>query len=194
MTLKEAAERLGMTKPGIRHRMKVIGIPLEKDAFGRVELSEEVLQWIRDGKKPESTVESGEKREKKPESAVESESKSEKIPENNPVNSGKNEEIPESEDFSAFVTLVNTLREEIKEKDAQIAGMQKTIDSLSANLSNVTEALTAAQRTAEGAQALQAATVKMLQEATATNDEPDTSGDDARHKKRSLLDRILGRV
>lgn len=39
MTLKEAAERLGMTKPGIRHRMKVIGIPLEKDAFGRVELS-----------------------------------------------------------------------------------------------------------------------------------------------------------
>ena len=71
MTLKEAAERLGMTKPGIRHRMKVIGIPLEKDAFGRVELSEEVLQCIRDGKKPESVGESEEKQREEAESVSE---------------------------------------------------------------------------------------------------------------------------
>ena len=52
-TLKEAAEILNMTKPGIRYRIMMLQIPLSKDAFGRITLSDEDLQCIREGKKPE---------------------------------------------------------------------------------------------------------------------------------------------
>ena len=66
-TLKEAAEILNMTKPGIRYRIMMLQIPLNKDAFGRITLSDDDLQCIREGKKPERDPESSEKQEKEPE-------------------------------------------------------------------------------------------------------------------------------
>lgn len=154
-SVREASERLGLTKPGIRYRAKVLGIPLEKDAFGRVELSEDALQWIRDGKKPESVEESGEKQEKEPERESENTGKNSEESERKAEETGKNEKEAES---GVTAALVEMLREELRGKNKQIA-------SLTAQLESVTDALKAAQRSLEGAQALHAATVKQLQAA-----------------------------
>ena len=57
-TLKEAAELLGMTKPGIRYHLKALGETIEKNEKGQIIVSESILQRIRDNTKPESEVES----------------------------------------------------------------------------------------------------------------------------------------
>lgn len=166
-TLKQAAEILGMTKPGIRYRITMLEIPLNKDAFGRISLSDDDLQWIREGKKPESI----EKQEKEPERKPESIEKE-------PEEIGKNQKEPEG---NAEAVALAVLREQIAVKDAQIA-------SLTAQLENVTEALRAAQRSLEGAQALHAATVKQLQEATADEPEPvDEDPGEPEQRKKGLF-------
>lgn len=215
-TLKEAAERIGLTKPGIRERMKRLNEPFAKDVKGRIVLTEDALRRLEsDVKKesqPESEVESG---KYFPESEVESDRKL----------SGKSESKPESEVESdrkvesAEAVALEVLREQITVKDAQIA-------SLTEQLASVTEALVTAQRTIESlqraleaSQALHAATVKQLQAAQSVvpptiqeeprNPEeekekpeerrwfiPDDDEEDPplqKRKKRSLLDWLLGR-
>ena len=66
-----------------------------------------------------------------------------------------------SEVPAVTLALVEMLREELKTKNAQI-------DELNKRLAEVTEALVTAQRTAEGSQALHAATMKQLQEQQST--------------------------
>ena len=188
-SIKEAAELLSMTKPGIRYRLKLLSIPLEKDAFGRVVLSEGALQWIRDGKKPESEAESGEKSEKVTESNPENTGKNEEAPESEAEKSGKNSKESESEG-AAVVMALAALQRQLEVKDEQIK-------ELTEQLHTVTEALAAAQRTLEGSQALHAHTMQQLQAATEEDqpeEEPEADTDPEPHKKRSLLDRILGRV
>lgn len=202
-TIKEAAGILGMTKPGIRYRITALKIPLNKDAFGRITLSDDDLQWIRDGKKPESEVESGEKQEKEPEREAENTGKNSEESERKPEETGKNEKEAES---GVTAALVEMLREELRGKNEQIA-------SLTAQLENVTEALKTAQRSIEQAQILHAKSVNLLPDAQtaqtepepedkqeaetrtrAGEDQPEREPDAAHHKKRSWLDRILGRV
>lgn len=202
-TIKEAAGILGMTKPGIRYRITALKIPLNKDAFGRITLSDDDLQWIRDGKKPESEVESGEKQEKEPEREAENTGKNSEESERKPEETGKNEKEAES---GVTAALVEMLREELRGKNEQIA-------SLTTQLENVTEALKTAQRSLEQAQILHAKSVNLLPDAQtaqtepepedeqesetrtrAGEDQPEREPDAAHHKKRSWLDRILGRV
>ena len=45
-TLKEAAELLGMTKPGIRYHLKALGETIEKNEKGQIIVSESILQRI----------------------------------------------------------------------------------------------------------------------------------------------------
>lgn len=189
-SLKEAAERLGMTKPGIRYRLKVLGIPIEKDAFGRVELTEDALQWLRDGKKPESVEESGGKQEKEPEREAENAEKNSEESERKPEETGKNEKEAES---GVTAALVEMLREELRGKNEQIA-------SLTAQLENVTEALKTAQRSLEQAQILHAKSVNLLPDAQTAQTEPDKVDEDpdeddepTPQRKRGFLAWLLGR-
>ena len=190
-TLKEAAEILNMTKPGIRYRIMMLQIPLNKDAFGRITLSDDDLQWIRDGKKPESEVESGEKQEKEPEREAENTGKNSEESERKPEETGKNEKEAES---GVTAALVEMLREELRVKNAQI-------ESLTAQLSDTTEALKSAQRSLEQAQILHAKSVNLLPDAQTEPEpedeqEPETrtrAGEDPKPRKRTLWERITGK-
>ena len=193
-TIKEAAGILGMTKPGIRYRITALKIPLNKDAFGRITLSDDDLQWIRDGKKPESEVESGEKQEKEPEREAENTGKNSEESERKPEETGKNEKEPES---GVTAALVEMLREELRGKNEQIA-------SLTAQLENVTEALKTAQRSLEQAQILHAKSVNLLPDAQTAQTEPEPEdgkeaetrtqpGEDPTPRKRTLWERITGK-
>lgn len=192
-TLKEAAEILNMTKPGIRYRITVLKIPLDKDAFGRVTLSDDALQWIRDGKKPEREPESGEKKEKEPERESENTGKNSAESERKPEETGKNQKEPES---GVTAALVEMLREELRVKNAQI-------ESLTAQLSDTTEALKSAQRSLEQeqtslkqAQILHAKSVNLLPDAQTEPEEAETrmhTGEDAEPRKRTLWERITGK-
>lgn len=214
MTLKEAAERLGMTKPGIRHRMKVIGIPLEKDAFGRVELSEEVLQWIRDGKKPESVGESEEKQREETESVSETSEQNGQETERDLESGGKlekdSESIPErkrkfrkekrkkaerrkkAESAEAFALAV--LQERLDKMEREVERLNNKLDERERRIDELTDKLTDALAKA---QILHAGSVRLLREAE-EEDQPERAPDaeegTARTKKKSWLDRILGRV
>ena len=182
-TIKEAAGILGMTKPGIRYRITALKIPLNKDAFGRITLSDDDLQ--------------------EPERESENPGKNSEESERKPEETGKNQKEPES---GVTAALVEMLREELRGKNEQIA-------SLTAQLENVTEALKTAQRSIEQAQILHAKSVNLLPDAQtaqtepepedkqeaetrtgAGEDQPEREPDAAHHKKRSWLDRILGRV
>lgn len=209
-TIKEAAGILGMTKPGIRYRITALKIPLNKDAFGRITLSDDDLQWIRDGKKPESEVESGEKKEKEPERESENTGKNSEESERKAEETGKNEKEAES---GVTAALVEMLREELRVKNEELRVKNAQIESLTAQLSDTTEALKSAQRSLEQeqtslkqAQILHAKSVNLLPDAQ-TEPEPENeqkeetrtrAGEDqpnaAHHKKRSWLDKILGRV
>lgn len=197
-TIKEAAGILGMTKPGIRYRITALKIPLNKDAFGRITLSDDDLQWIRDGKKPESEVESGEKQEKEPEREAENTGKNSEESERKPEETGKNEKEAES---GVTAALVEMLREELRVKNAQI-------ESLTAQLSDTTEALKSAQRSLEQeqtslkqAQILHAKSVNLLPDAQTEPEpedeqEPETrtrAGVDPKPRKRTLWERITGK-
>ena len=190
-TLKEAAEILNMTKPGIRYRIMMLQIPLSKDAFGRITLSDEDLQCIREGKKPERDPESSEKQEKEPERKAENTEKE-------PEETGKNQKEPES---GVTAALVEMLREELRVKNAQI-------ESLTAQLSDTTEALKSAQRSLEQeqtslkqAQILHAKSVNLLPDAQ-TEPEPEDGkeaetrtqpGEDPTPRKKTLWERITGK-
>lgn len=190
-TLKEAAEILNMTKPGIRYRIMMLQIPLNKDAFGRITLSDEDLQCIREGKKPERDPESSEKQEKEPERKAENTEKE-------PEETGKNQKEPES---GVTAALVEMLREELRVKNAQI-------ESLTAQLSDTTEALKSAQRSLEQeqtslkqAQILHAKSVNLLPDAQ-TEPEPEDGkeaetrtqpGEDPTPRKKTLWERITGK-
>ena len=216
MTLREAAERLGMTKPGIRHRMKVIGIPLEKDAFGRVELSEEVLQCIRDGKKPESVGESDEKQREEAESVSETSEQNGQETERDPESGGKlekdSESIPErkrkfrkekrkkAESAEAFALAV--LQERLDKMEREVERLNNKLDERERRIDELTDKLTDALAKA---QILHAGSVRLLREAeeetpsTEEEDQPERAQnaeekETIRPKKKSWLDRILGRV
>ena len=182
-TLKQAADKLGLTKPGLRYRLKAMNLPTEKDDSGRIVISSEVLQRIITGEEPERTPESEEELSgNKAESEGDLSGKSERKPEIM-AESGKNSESNDS----ALDFALNELRHQLEVKDQQIA-------DLTAQLANVTEALRAAQRTAEGSQALQAASVKMLQEAIRPGeDQPEDgkAGDETTEKKHRLFGWLL---
>lgn len=178
-TLKEAAELLGMTKPGIRYHLKALGETIEKNEKGQIIISESILQRIRDNTKPESEVESKPESRKllsesEPESDAELSEKSESKPESS---ARKPESRPESvrkvESTDEVVTFTLTaLRQQIEAKDEQLAEKDRQIAQLVEQLGTVTEALVTAQRTIESSQraleasqALHAATVKQLQAA-----------------------------
>lgn len=245
-TLKEAAELLGMTKPGIRYHLKALAETIEKDDKGQIIVPESILQRIRDNMKPESKVESKPESgkllsESEPESKPESKPESGKyFPESEEKLPQKPESIVESDQESgkyfpesdrkaesAEAVALEILREQIAIKDAQIAQLSaqlevkdRQIERKDEQLGKLTEALAAAQRTAEGSQALHAATVKQLQAAqpavstvTQENDaqnmdqgEKKEKSEDRRwfipddedpplqkRKKRSFLDWLLGR-
>lgn len=171
-TIKDAAELLGMTKPGIRYRLKKLGESLPRDEAGQIIITPEVLEKIRDTEKPES------KAERRPERTVESEKElSGKKVERSGKISGKSEDLPEKEAESfrkaesdaspVTLALVEMLRRDLDKKDAQIA-------SLSAQLSDTTEALKSAQTALTAAQALHAATEKRLQELEAKQNPVET--------------------
>lgn len=197
-TIKEAAGILGMTKPGIRYRITALKIPLNKDAFGRIMLSDDDLQWIREGKKPEREPESGEKKEKEPEREAENTGKNSEESERKPEETGKNEKEAES---GVTAALVEMLREELRVKNAQIK-------SLTAQLSDTTEALKSAQRSLEQeqtslkqAQILHAKSVNLLPDAQ-TEPEPEDGkeaetrtqpGEDTKPRKKTLWERITGK-
>lgn len=199
-TLKEAADLLGMTKPGIRYRLKVLGIPLEKDAFGRLELSEDALQWLRDGKKPESVEESGEKQKKEPEREAENTGKNSEESERIPESGGKNEKEPEGKAESAEVVALEVLREQCMEQRREIERLNAKLEAKERRIDELTDRLTEALAKA---QILHAASSKMLQDAVAEDSqaepEEDPDGEKAPspqeppQKKRGLWARLFGR-
>lgn len=167
-TIKDAAELLGMTKPGIRYRLKKLGESLLRDEAGQIIITPEVLEKIRDTEKPE----------RRPERTVESEKDlSGKKVERSGKISGKSEDLPEKEAESfrkaesdaspVTLALVEMLRRDLDKKDAQIA-------NLSAQLSDTTEALKSAQTALTAAQALHAVTEKRLQELEAKQNPVET--------------------
>ena len=191
-SLKEAAERLGMTKPGIRYRLQVLGIPLEKDAFGRLELSEDALQWLRDGKKPESVEESGEKQKKEPEREAENTGKNSEESERIPESGGKNEKEPEGKAESAEVVALEVLREQCMEQRREIERLNAKLEAKERRIDELTDRLTEALAKA---QILHAASSKMLQDAVAEEPEEDPGEEKAPspQKKRGLWARLFGR-
>lgn len=173
-TLKEAAELLGLTKAGVRFRLNALSIPLSRDGRGRIVVPDSVFQMLCGGSKPESGPESEVESGKCfPESDVEFSKKTE--------SKAESDRKAESKVESAEAVALAVLREQIAVKDAQIA-------SLTAQLSDVTEALKSAQKALEGAQALHAATVKQLQEATTEPVTVDEDPGEPEQKKRSLFD------
>lgn len=182
-TLKEAAELLGMTKPGIRYHLKALSETIEKDEKGQIIVPESILQRIRNNMKPESEVESKpesstRKPESKPESRKllsgnepESDAELSEIPESKPESRPESVRKVESTDEVVTFTLT-ALRQQIEAKDEQLAEKDRQIAQLVEQLGTVTEALVTAQRTIESSQraleasqALHAATVKQLQTA-----------------------------
>lgn len=156
-TLKQAADLLGMTRQGLKYWLDRLGEPLVKDTSGRYVVSDDALNRVKQAREVASEVASevtSTKADSKTENAEnkrrsESESASEAASE---VAS----EVP-----AVTLALVEMLREELQTKNAQI-------DELNKRLAEVTEALATAQRTAEGSQALHAATMKQLQEQQST--------------------------
>lgn len=196
-TLKEAADLLGMTKPGIRYRLKVLGIPLEKDAFGRLELSEDALQWLRNGKKPESVEESGGKREKEPERESENPGKNGEESERKPEETGKNEKEPEGIAESAEAVALAVLREQCAEQRREIERLNAKIEEKEHRIDELTDRLTDALAKA---QILHAASAKMLQDAVADDSQAEPEEDPGeekapspQEKKRGLWARLFGR-
>lgn len=179
-TLKEAAELLGMTKPGIRYHLKALDEPLKKNEKGQVLVSEEVLNRIREiikaaESRSESRPESGNLlSESEPESTTQLSGISESKPESNgqiPESIPESERKVESEEKVITFTLT-ALRQQIEAKDVQLAEKDRQIAQLVEQLGTLTEALITAQRTIESSQraleasqALHAATVKQLQAA-----------------------------
>ena len=179
-TLKEAADLLGMTKPGIRYHLKALDEPLKKNEKGQVLVSAEALNRIRENiKGAENGSESRpESSGQKPESGkLLSESGPESTTQFSGISESKPESRPESvrkvESAEEVITFTLTaLRQHIEAKDVQLAEKDRQIAQLAEQLGTVTEALVTAQRTIESSQraleasqALHAATVKQLQEA-----------------------------
>lgn len=195
-TLKEAADLLGMTKPGIRYRLKVLGIPLEKDAFGRLELSEDALQWLRDGKKPESVEESGEKQKKEPEREAENTGKNSEKSERKPESGGKNEKEPEGKAESAEVVALEVLREQCMEQRREIERLNAKLEEKERRIDELTDRLTEALAKA---QILHAASSKLLQDAVSEDSQAGVEEDPGEEKapspqkKRGLWARLFGR-
>lgn len=160
-TLKQAADLLGMTRQGLKYWLDRLGEPLVKDTSGRYVVSDDALNRVKQAREVASEVTSG----------VASEAISAEV--DRKTENAENKRRSESEGASEAVSevasevpavtlaLVEMLREELRTKNAQI-------DELNKRLAEVTEALATAQRTAEGSQALHAATMKQLQEQQST--------------------------
>lgn len=156
-TLKQAADLLGMTRQGLKYWLDRLGEPLVKDTSGRYVVTDDALNRVKQAREVASEVTSeatSAKVDRETESA-ENKRRSE--------SEGASEAVSEvaSEVPAVTLALVEMLREELKTKNAQI-------DELNKRLAEVTEALATAQRTAEGSQALHAATMKQLQEQQST--------------------------
>ena len=188
MTIKEAAEKLGVTKQAIRYHLQKIGDPLQKDGNGQNIISEETFGKI--------AAKMGSKEGTK--GAVNAEEFTGK-------DGVKGENLPgkggESGGNFTGKDVFDLLREQLAMKDGQIK-------QLTAQLADTTAALKSAQNALEGAQALHAATVKQLQGAqeqepvTISGDgaEPDEQDEPEEQNKqeqeppkRSFLARIFGK-
>lgn len=197
-TLKQAADLLGMTKPGVRYHLKAMGEAFEKDAKGQVVVSESVLQRIRDSMKPESTPESSlESGKSKSESVPESDVKLSGIPESVPESDGKNEKEPEEKAESAEVVALEVLREQCARQGQEIERLNAKIEEKDRRIDELTDRLTEAL---VKAQILHAASAKMLQDAVAEDSGPEpeesekaTLQQDPPQKKRGLWARLFGR-
>ena len=221
-TLKEAADLLGLTKTGVMYHLRMMGGSINKDAKGRIIVTEDALSQIRE------TVESA---KYKVQSANFAQSESDNFAQSESDNFAqtlRQQNVAEMLQIQIFTKdrEIAKLHEEIAKlnelltaKDDQIAEKDRQIERKDEQLGSLTEALTAAQRTAEGSQALHAATVKQLQAAQSVvpptiQEEPrnleeekekpeerrwfipDDDEEDPplqKRKKRSLLNWLLGR-
>lgn len=181
MTLKEAAEVLGLTKAGVAYHLRMMGVPFDKDEKGRIIITEDTLSQIR---------EAVETAKRKVQSANSAQSETANLAET-----------------SRKLELTEILQTQISVKDSEIAKLHEEIaklhDQLSAKdaqiaekdkqLGNLTDALAAAQRTAEGSQALHAASVKMLQDAIVPEEDPNEDDEPSPQRKRGFLSWLLRR-
>ena len=152
-TLKQAADLLGMTRQGLRYWLDRLGEPLAKDTSGRYVVSDDALDRVKQAREVASEVASEV-------TSAEADRKTENAENKRHSESEAASEVA-SEVPAVTLALVEMLREELQTKNAQI-------DELNKRLAEVTEALATAQRTAEGSQALHAATMKQLQEQQST--------------------------
>ena len=137
-TVKEAAVLLGLTKTGVVYHLRMMGDPLEKDAKGRIIVTESAIDKMRDA------IETAKCK-------AQSDNSAQSVGANSAKTSRK-------QDLSEILLTqlnkkdseIEKLHEEIAKLHEELSGKQRTIDSLSG-------ALTAAQ-------ALHAATTKELQE------------------------------
>lgn len=191
MTLKEAAEVLGLTKAGVMYHLRMMGVSADKDARGRIIITEDVISRIRD---------SMETAKRKVQSTNLAQSDTANLAETS--RKPKLTEILQTQ-ISVKDSEIAKLHEEIAKLNDQLSAKDAQIAEKDKQLGNLTDALAAAQRTAEGSQALHAASVKMLQDAMAEDSqaepEEDPDGEKAPspqeppQKKRGLWARLFGR-
>ena len=197
-TLKEAADLLGLTKPGVMYHLRMMGGPIPKDERGRVIVPEDALNQIRESV-----------------GAAKCKVQTENSAQSDTANLAKTSRKPELTEIlqSRIDTMdgeiaklheeIAKLNEQLSAKDAQIAEKDKQIARRDEQVGTLTEALATAQRTAEGSQALHAASVKMLQNAMAEDSQAEPEEDPGEEKapspqeppqkKRGLWARLFGR-
>lgn len=191
MTLKEAAEVLGLTKAGVMYHLRMMGVSADKDAKGRIIITEDMIGRIRD---------SMETAKRKVQSTNSAQSETANLAE-----TSRKPELTEilQTQISVKDSEIAKLHEEIAKLNDQLSAKDAQIAEKDKQLGNLTDALAAAQRTAEGSQALHAASVKMLQDAVAEDSqaEPEEDPDEEKapspqeppQKKRGLWARLFGR-
>ena len=213
-TLKEAADLLGLTKTGVMYHLRMMGGSINKDAKGRIIVTEDALSQIRE------TVESAKYKVQSAKFAQsESDNFAQTLRQQNVAEMLQIQISTKDREIAKLHEEIAKLNELLTAKDDQIAEKDRQIERKDEQLESLTEALTAAQRTAEGSQALHAATVKQLQAAQSVvpptiQEEPrnleeekekpeerrwfipDDDEEDPplqKRKKRSLLNWLLGR-
>lgn len=181
-TLKEAADLLGLTKPGVMYHLRMMGGgPIPKDERGRVIVPEDALSQIR---------EAVETAKRKVQSANSAQSETANLAE-----TSRKPELTEilQTQISVKDSEIAKLHEEIAKLNDQLSAKDAQIAEKDKQLGNLTDALAAAQRTAEGSQALHAASVKMLQDAIVPDEDPNEDDEPSPQRKRGFLSWLLRR-
>lgn len=149
MTIKEAADLLGVTKMGVMYHLREMGDPLRKDERGRIVIDEDTVQRIRE------RIETA-KRKDKPANLAQSEG----------ANFAKTSRKLTGADSmrELLVNQITVKDSEIEKLHNEIAKLNDQLCAKDEQLANVTEALRTAQESIRAAQALHAAAVKDLLE------------------------------